>query len=750
MNAPGLLRAGAGAVTGAVLALTPDVSLRTLAAVMAAICFARFRATGALALVLGFASAYAHAHVAQTHVREHTIRLACTFLDAGICRADDGTVYAAELTPQPPLASRVELRGRLEAFDGPRNPGEPSMNDIERERGVQFQIASAHVLRTLASPAPSLDVDIARMHAWALDRIRSSLDEPYATILAGELWGERANLPPQLKTEFQETGTVHILVTAGLHLGVVALVLLALLRRLRLPRAACGVFAIGGVWAYAIFSGMHIPSVRAATMISFGLAAYTYGAAPVSWNAYGAALLVFALLRPESVTGASFALSFSCVGAIALLARPIERALEHFALPHAVRETLTLALATQAGTWPLTAAIFLVISPLAVLANVLVVPAVALTMVLALPQILFAGTLLGSFAADANGILLAWIERCVTNIAALPYAYVPVIAPPVIAIAAYDAAVLFAVAAWNSRGRTFAAASVALAICFILFPPPDDDTRLRITVLDVGQADAIVIRTPLGHTLLVDAGGRLERGSSINGDSTAENVGERTVVPFLRRSGVRHIDAILLSHPHGDHAGGIAPVLRNYGQADMFADSGQKYGGYAYNDALTTARADGVPLAYPRAGDVWRLDDGVTLRFIGPSLPFIESNNTINDNSIAFILEYKHFRMLFTGDAGVAAEQRFLNEGIDLHADVLKVGHHGSAYSGSPAFIAAVHPQYAIISVGRHNMFGHPAPSTVETLQRFGARVYRTDENGGVSITTNGGPAVIAAMIPDR
>jgi competence protein ComEC len=109
-----------------------------------------------------------------------------------------------------------------------------------------------------------------------------------------------------------------------------------------------------------------------------------------------------------------------------------------------------------------------------------------------------------------------------------------------------------------------------------------------------------------------------------------------------------------------------------------------------------------------------------------------------NDNSIAFVLHYKHFRMLSTGDVGVAAEQRFLNEGVDLHADVLKVGHHGSAYSSSPAFIAAVHPKYAIISVGRHNMFGHPAPSTIETLQRFAARVYRTDENGAVKVTTTG------------
>jgi competence protein ComEC len=145
---------------------------------------------------------------------------------------------------------------------------------------------------------------------------------------------------------------------------------------------------------------------------------------------------------------------------------------------------------------------------------------------------------------------------------------------------------------------------------------------------------------------------------------------------------------------------------------------------------------------------VWRTEDGVTLTFIGPSLPFIESDNTINDNSIAFILQYKHFRMLFTGDAGVAAEQRFLNERIDLHADVLKVGHHGSPYSSSPQFIAAVHPRYAIISVGRHKMFGHPAPSTIETLQRFGSQIYRTDENGAVTVTTGRLHETVSSTLP--
>lgn len=122
--------------------------------------------------------------------------------------------------------------------------------------------------------------------------------------------------------------------------------------------------------------------------------------------------------------------------------------------------------------------------------------------------------------------------------------------------------------------------------------------------------------------------------------------------------------------PHSDHVGAAAPILRDGFSVGELADSGQQYSGYAYRDSVQTARTDQIPILYPRAGMAWRTEDGVTLTFIGPSLPFIESTNTINYNSIAFILQYMQFRMLFTRDAGGAAERHFLNEGIDLLADV--------------------------------------------------------------------------------
>jgi beta-lactamase superfamily II metal-dependent hydrolase len=163
------------------------------------------------------------------------------------------------------------------------------------------------------------------------------------------------------------------------------------------------------------------------------------------------------------------------------------------------------------------------------------------------------------------------------------------------------------------------------------------------------------------------------------------------------------------------------------------------YPGHAYRDALDVARDRHVPILEPRGGDVWHTDDGLTFRFYGPTLPYITgSRSDINSNSLVFRLEFGHFRMLFMGDAGRETEERLLADGVDLRADVLKVGHHGSAYSSTPQFLRAVAPHTAIISVGRNNLFGHPAATTLRSLRDSHATVYRTDRDGAVSIVSDG------------
>jgi competence protein ComEC len=281
---------------------------------------------------------------------------------------------------------------------------------------------------------------------------------------------------------------------------------------------------------------------------------------------------------------------------------------------------------------------------------------------------------------------------------------------------------------------------IALACALVLWPPRPARHELRITFIDVGQGDAILVQTPRGHTLMIDTGGKLERGRSDDGSSVAEAVGERVVVPFLIRQGIHHVDAILLTHPHGDHVGGIAPILRTLGAGVLF-DAGQEYGGHAYRDALEEARRRHVRVVAPRAGDVWRTGDGVALRFLtGTNTPVDDPKDEINENSLVAMLEcvcgrVRPFRALFMGDAGKVAERMLLGAHVDLRADLLKVGHHGSRYASSPEFLRAVGARDAVISDGRHNLYHHPAPETLASLAAAHMHVWRTDRCGAIWVS---------------
>ncbi len=715
----------------------------------------RTRVVAAFALA-GLLCAAWRGHPPQILTETRTVRVAGTVI--GDVRAengyeaplalDGGPVVRARLREPIGPGDRLVVRGRLVPFDEARNPGEASPRALGLAEGLAGELIGQLVIARAPPDPRDARTWATRLRAALSVRLRTVVREPEATVVAGALWGERGTLPRGLRDDFQATGTVHVLVTAGLHLGVVTAVVLGLLRAGRVPRIAASLAALPPVVAYAWLSGGHLPSQRAAVMVCVALLARACGARLLSWNGLALAALVVAALWPAAVGSVSFALSFSCVAAIGLFARPLGRALEcaalpgqvRVALPERVREALALTAATQLGVWPLSAATFGLLAPYALVANAVVVPATALAMLTGGAALALAGVpLLGAIAATLTTWDVDAILRVVNGVATLPGARVSVAPPPAFAVVGYDLAALLA--AWLIARRprlaavVLAIASAAVLLSTLRLP----DGKLTIVMLDVGQGDGIVVRTPRGHTLLIDSGGRLERGPNVGGASPAEVIGERVVLGYLRREGVREVALLVNTHPHGDHVGGCAPIVRAL-RVDAIADSGQPYAGRAFVDCLRAAHERGVPVRIARAGMRWASDDGVTLDVLAPSDPPIANGrDDVNENSVVLRLTYVHdgrdFRALFTGDAGKASEARLIASGADLRADVLKTGHHGSRFASIPAFVARVRPALALISVGRHNTFGHPAQATLATLRATGARVYRTDGCGAVIVT---------------
>jgi competence protein ComEC len=249
---------------------------------------------------------------------------------------------------------------------------------------------------------------------------------------------------------------------------------------------------------------------------------------------------------------------------------------------------------------------------------------------------------------------------------------------------------------------------------------------VELHVLDVGQGDAILLRTDAGRWILFDA------GPAWNGS----DAGRRIVLPYvLRRGGA--LESFVLSHPHNDHVGGAVSILTAL-HPHSYWDAAFAGGAEAYIGSLAAAKKEGIDWRRVHAGDSVRID-GVTLTFLAPDSAWTVGLKDPNLASTIAMVRYGVVRFLLVGDAERAEEDWLLaHYPAELHAQVLKVGHHGSSTSSSDEFLAAVHPDLAIISVGAGNKYGHPSGDVIHALSRVGAEVLRTDEAGTIVVRTNG------------
>lgn len=248
--------------------------------------------------------------------------------------------------------------------------------------------------------------------------------------------------------------------------------------------------------------------------------------------------------------------------------------------------------------------------------------------------------------------------------------------------------------------------------------------QLKIHMLDVGQGDSLLIITPEKKTILIDAG--IAKAAP-------------KVIEVLEKNGIETIDLVIASHPHADHIGGLPKILETV-PVKNFLDSGQDHPTATYERLLTSVKEKIGKLTVARVGQTFELDSGVKLEVLGPSEPLLEqvSGSIENANSVILMLSYDNFRMLFTGDSEDETEERLLEKGFDLQAQVLKVAHHGSKYASTEEFLKKVNPEAALISCGKDNNYGHPASPTLEKFQNNKIKVYRTDLQGDISVLSDG------------
>lgn len=249
-------------------------------------------------------------------------------------------------------------------------------------------------------------------------------------------------------------------------------------------------------------------------------------------------------------------------------------------------------------------------------------------------------------------------------------------------------------------------------------------SALTVAFLDIGQGDSILIRSPTGMTMLIDGG---------NSDNDATQV----ILPKLREWGADRLDVMVVTHPDADHIGGLPEVLENF-PVETVALTGQVHTTQIYERLLTDIRDLNVNAIQTRTGTSIPFDPDVRVEVLGPDDEFVQDDNDTNNASIVIRLTYRSVSFMFTGDAEVPEEEAILASGVHLRSAILKVGHHGSRSSTSELFLAVVDPQIGVISAGANNRYGHPHREVLDRLGQAGVQIYRTDQNGTITITTDG------------
>lgn len=561
------------------------------------------------------------------------------------------------------------------------------------------------------------------------------------------LLGRRERLDPDIRERFARAGIVHLLAISGSHVGLFAAMLLIVGGLLRLSRRRVAWLCIVVVAGYLAMIGAPASAVRAGIMISLALLSIVLQRPAASIPMMSAAALAILVARPTEVLDVGFQLSFAGVIGILLARRVVLTSvpgrLLRKPLVRPLLESVTISAAAFLATAPIVAHHFGQIAPIAIVANLVAGPAtaVALAGVIGSVALYPIAEPVARLIADGASVALELLDRTATVAAEVPLGQMSVARPDWFA---WTAGLFLAMLAWSAvrhlriqvRRAVAGGAAVALLIAWPAFARGARGA-LELHFLDVGQGDAVAIRTPADRWMLIDAGPRMR-------DFDA---GERRVLPFFHAHRVDRLEALILTHPDADHIGGAPAILRGI-TVGAVIDPGLPVGKDLYAELLAEVEARDVQWRTARSGHVLIID-AVELAFLWPDPAFLDPAAEANEISAVIRVRFGEFEALLTGDASSEVERRLVARyGEQLRSEVLKAGHHGSSTSTSAELLAAVAPELVVITVGRRNRYGHPAPEVVRRITGTGIEIARTDRDGTVSVRVVPGGARWSRMDP--
>ena len=588
-----------------------------------------------------------------------------------------------------------------------------------REHGSAMEEAAARVRRHVRQ---------------SVSRWVGTHDPLSAALVAAVLIGDRTGLPDDVRTRLQVAGTYHVIAISGGNIVILAALCLGCLRLLGSAGRPAAAITLAMLLAYAVIVTSSASVWRATLMAAVYLTARLLDHRSPSWHAFAVTAAVVVCVRPLDVRDVGFILTFGATAALFEAARWMR------AWPFASRiaawavASLAASVAAEAALLPVSAHVFSRVTSAGLVLNLLAVPLMGVGQVAGIvvtvadrldPVALAAGWV-------AHGAALALVESA-RLAELLPWLSARVPPPSMLIVVVYYVALILVVAA-RGRVRRIAGCAFAVTAAGIVTGVSlprwfDTHSRLRLTVFDVGQAEAMLLQSPGAGALLVDSGGTPFGSGGFD-------IGGRVLAPALWHRGVRSLHALLVTHGDPDHLGGARAVLRDFSPAYAWEGIAVPRHG-PLREWLADARDRGIPVLQRVAGEEFPLGEA-RARILHPQAADWERPRVRNDDSVVIEVVLGDVAILLTGDIGAEIERAILPKLTAARIRILKVAHHGSRTSSSRELLEGWRPHVAVISCGRGNSFGHPAPEVLQRIAAVGAHVYRTDRDGQITLETNG------------